>query len=226
VLIETRAIGLRSLPAGIVVTIQQQQATSELAARAVMLAVPADQAARLVHPIAPASASALSAIPYAAVASVASVYRRSDVAHPLDGFGFLAPRVEQRRILGTLFSSSMFDGRAARDTVLLTTFVGGQREPSLPSLPEDDLQRLVHEDLAALLGARHPLSVTVTRWPRAIPQYTIGHLDRVQEAVKIENAMPGLFLCASWRGGVAVGDCIASGRAMAATIAGHLESRP
>ncbi|HEX6064815.1 MAG TPA: protoporphyrinogen oxidase [Longimicrobiales bacterium] len=227
---DTRAIGLRraSQP-GIVATIQQQHATSELVARAVMLAVPADETARLVQPFAPASASALSAIPYAPVASVASVYRRSDVAHPLDGFGFLAPRVEQRRILGTLFSSSMFDGRAAPDKVLLTTFVGGQRNPSLPLLPEADVLQLVNEELEELLGARNPASVTVTRWPRAIPQYTIGHLERVQGAMKVENAVPGLYLCASWRGGVAVGDCIASGWAMAATIKtflGSLRSGP
>jgi oxygen-dependent protoporphyrinogen oxidase len=223
---ETRAVGLRrAFNSGITVTMRNKEDMRALTARAVILAVPADRTAELVRPFADASASALSAIPYAAVASVASVYRRREVAHVLDGFGFLAPRIEQRRILGTLFSSSMFDGRAAQDHVLLTTFIGGQRAPTLPSLSDSDLQRLVDEELTALLGARGPMSVMVTRWPRAIPQYTVGHLERVQEAVKVETALPGLFLCASWRGGVAVGDCIASGWATAATTATYLGSR-
>ena len=208
----TRAVAVRPPSQGsITVTVQSKEAAGELHARAVILAVPAGQAAALVREFAPSSASALSAVPYAPVVSVASVYRRGDVAHPLDGFGFLAPRVEQRRILGTLFSSSMFEGRARQDEVLLTTFIGGQREPALPSLPDIDIVKLVNEELRALLDARSPpLSAAVTRWPQAIPQYTIGHLERVREAVKAESALPGLFLCASYRGGVAVGDCIES----------------
>lgn len=209
---ETRATRIRpASQGGITVTVQGKASTAELRARAVILGVPAEQAAALVRDFAPSSASALTAIPYAPVASVASVYRRADVAHPLDGFGFLAPRVEQRRILGTLFSSSMFEGRARQDEVLLTTFLGGQREPAFPALPDTEMVQLVDEELRALLGARSaPVSATVTRWPRAIPQYTIGHLERIREAVKAESALPGLFLCASYRGGVAVGDCIES----------------
>jgi protoporphyrinogen/coproporphyrinogen III oxidase len=146
------------------------------------------------------------------------------VAHALDGFGFLAPRVEQRRILGTLFSSTMFAGRVGKDQVLLTTFVGGQRAPTLPVLPEADLVRIVSAELAVLLGAREvPLSCAVTRWPRAIPQYTLGHLQRIGAAATAESALPGLFLCASYRGGVAVGDCIASGCRMADRVMHHIE---
>jgi hypothetical protein len=146
------------------------------------------------------------------VATVASAYAASSIAHPLDGFGCLVPRKEQRRILGVLFSSTMFDGRAPAGTALLTTFIGGQRHPDLPALPEADIAALAHAEHGALLGARAaPRFQSVTRWPRAIPQYTLGHLGRVARAEAATRALPGLFLCASWRGGVSVGDCIKNG---------------
>jgi oxygen-dependent protoporphyrinogen oxidase len=207
----------------ILVDMAGKGAHQSMRARAVILAVPAEQAATLTRSFAPQAAQALDAIPYAPVASVASLYRRADVAHPLDGFGFLAPRVEQRRILGTLFSSSMFAGRADGGHVLLTTFVGGQRNPALPSLPEQEIRIIVDEELCALLGAKAaPVSSWVTCWPRAIPQYTIGHLERMREAQTAEAALPGLFLCASYRGGVAVGDCINSAWPVADAVAAYL----
>jgi oxygen-dependent protoporphyrinogen oxidase len=179
-------------------------------ARAVVLSVPAAAAAALLRDAAPEAANALAAVPYAPVASVASLYRRADVAHALDGFGFLAPRSEHRRILGTLFSSSLFPERAAAGHVLVTTFVGGARDPGLASLADAQLSGLVEGELAALLGARTPVAQTITRRPSAIPQYIIGHGERMRLAERAQEAVPGLFLCASYRGGVAVGDCIAS----------------
>ena len=209
----------------ILVGIEGGRGPSSMRARAVVLAVPADQAAMLTQSFAPRAAQSLNAITYAPVASVASIYRRADVAHPLNGFGFLAPRVEQRRILGTLFSSSMFSGRTDADRVLLTTFVGGLREPALASLPEAQIQTIVDMELQALVGTRStPVSSWVTRWPRAIPQYTIGHAGRIRDARIAETALPGLFLCASYRGGVAVGDCIASAYDTADAVAAHLAS--
>jgi len=222
----TQARSIRRDEAGaIVVTVEREGKTAKRRARAVVLAVPADRAAALIRDVAPDAALALDDIPYAAVASVASVYRRSDIAHPLDGFGVLAPRVEKRRILGALFSSSMFGGRAAEDEVLLTTFLGGQRDPHLALLPDADLATIVREELSDLLGARGaPRFFTVTRWPRAIPQYTLGHIERIRRAERAQIALPGLFLCASYRGGVAVGDCIQSGLQTAARVAGYVRN--
>ncbi len=110
-------------------------------ARAVVLAVPAYAAAELVRELAPAATQGLAAIPYAAVASVASAYRRSDVGHSLAGFGFLVPKKEQRQILGSLFSSSMFEGRAPAGTVLLTSFIGGCAIPRCPRSPTRSSRR-------------------------------------------------------------------------------------
>jgi oxygen-dependent protoporphyrinogen oxidase len=189
-------------------------------ARSIVLATPALPTAGLVREHAPAAAEALAEIPYAPVAIVVSAYRRGDVAHSLAGFGFLVPRRELRKILGTLFSSSMFEGRAPADTVLLTSFVGGMRQPELAAKADDELAAIVHRELEALVGAREPpLWTAVTRWTRAIPQYNLGHLERLRAIEEAEQALPGLTFCANYRGGVSVGDRIQAARAAADRIA-------
>ncbi len=188
-------------------------------AKVVVFAVPAYEAAKLLRELWPPATKSLNAIPYAAVTSVATAYRRADVAHPLAGFGFLVPKKESRRILGSLFSSSMFEGRAPHGIVLLTTFVGGMRNPDLPGKSDDALGKLVHEELAALVGATAaPQWIDLTRWKHAIPQYNLGHAERVRPLDDAERAKPGLFFCASYRGGVSVGDCIKSAHATADAV--------
>ncbi len=180
-------------------------------ARAVVLATPTYVAAKLSAPLASQAAAALDAIPYAPVALVASVYRRAAIAHALDGFGFLVPQREQRRILGTIFSSTLYAERAPPDFALLTTFVGGMRQPALAQLAADEIAALVHSELTLLLGAAlRPEWARVTRWTRAIPQYTQGHLERIACIERAERDVPGLFFCANYRGGISVGDCIKS----------------
>lgn len=206
-------------------TVQAQRDDTPVAwcAGAVVLAVPADAAAALLREHAADAAAALDSIPYAPVATVASGYAAADIAHALDGFGCLVPRKEGRRVLGVLFSSSMFDGRAASGQVLLTTFVGGQRQPELPELDEDTIGAIAHEEHAALLGARGlPRFQQVTRWLRAIPQYTLGHLERVARAEAAQQVLPGLHFSANWRGGVSVGDCIRNAHLNAEAVAARL----
>jgi protoporphyrinogen/coproporphyrinogen III oxidase len=191
-----------------------------LRARSVVVATPAYVASTLVEAIAPKAAAGLASIEYAAVASVASLYRRSDIAHALAGFGFLVPKKEARRILGTLFSSSMFPGRAPEGSVLLTTFVGGRRNPVLVAHSDDELATIVHDELAALIGAKaKPQWTEITRWSHAIPQYNLGHRERLHTVDAAERALPGLFFCANYRGGISVGDCIKSAHAMAERVA-------
>ena len=191
--------------------------------RAIVLATPADGAAALLREHAPDAAAALREIDYAPVATVASAYTAADIQHPLDGFGCLVPRKAGRRVLGVLFSSTMFEGRAPAGGAMLTTFIGGQRQPELPGLPEADIAALAHEEHGALLGTSgQPRFQEVTRWRRAIPQYTIGHLGRVARATAASNALPGLFFVANWKGGVSVGDCIRNGHDGAAAVAAWL----
>ncbi len=224
VALDTRATGLTRDADGVFrLRCEQQGASVDWRARAVVLATPADKAAPLVREHAADAAAALEAIAYAPVATVASAYRAAGITHPLDGFGCLVPRKERRRVLGVLFSSTMFEGRAPAGTALLTTFVGGQRNPELPGLAEADIGALAHAEHAALLGAREaPQFQAVTRWPRAIPQYTLGHQGRVARAEAAAGSLPGLFFCASWKGGVSVGDCIKNGHAEAAAVTAYL----
>jgi len=153
------------------------------------------------------------------LSTLALGFRRRDVGHALDGFGVLCPEIEARAVLGVLFSSSVFEGRAPDGQVLLTCFVGGERSPQLGAMPLDRLLPAVLEDLRTLLGVTGaPTFVHHQHWPRAIPQYELGHEAVVNAAARVESAMPGLYLTGQWRAGVALGDCIAQGQATAARV--------
>ena len=195
-------------------------------ARVVVLCAPAHAAAAMVRGLAAVAAAALAAIEYAPIAVVASAYRRRDVAHSLAGFGFLVPRKEMRSILGCLFSSSLFEGRAPGDTVLLTAFAGGRRNPEVAAASDAAVAGTVRKELADLLGAaQRPLWQEVVRWPHAIPQYDLGHLQRLRSIDAVEAALPGLYFCANYRGGVAVGDRVKCGLAMVEEVDAFLEGR-
>lgn len=198
----------------------------EFRAPAVLLAVPAYAAARLVASIAPRAATALAEIHYPPVAVAHSAYRRSAITHPLDGFGMLVPECERRQILGTIFSSSLFDNRAPCELALLTTFLGGMRQPELAQLGEREIAYIAEAENAELLGiAARAEFVKVTRWARAIPQYTLGHSVRIAQLDEAERMFPGLFFCANYRGGVAIGDCIKSAHRTANAMADFLHGR-
>jgi oxygen-dependent protoporphyrinogen oxidase len=195
----------------------------ERQARAVVVATPAYSAADIVQAMAPVAAEALRDIPYPPVTVVASAYRRREILHPLDGFGFLAPARERPAVLGTLFSSTMFEHRAPSEVVVLTTFVGGRRNPQLATAGDAEVRAAVEEELARLLGAgADPMWSEITRWPRAIPQYAMGHLQRIAKVEAAERAIPGLYFCANYRGGVSIGDCVKAGHATAERVAGRL----
>lgn len=188
-------------------------------ARTVVLATPSQQTATLVRPFSQDAATALEEIPYAPVAVLITACQLTDLSHPLDGFGFLVPRVEKRNILGTLFSSSMFSQRAPDGYAVMTTFIGGLRQPALATTTEDELLQMVQQEHSQLLGSRQsPCWQQLVRQPRAIPQYTLGHLDRLRRADTVRETMPNLFYCANWRGGVSMADCIKSAHATAEQI--------
>ena len=193
--------------------------TEKIVAKAVILAVPAPAAAQLLAPFAAAAAHTLQAIPYAPLASVALGYQRSRVGHPLDGFGFLVPRLEKVALLGALFSSTLFPNRAAADQVLLTAFIGGATQPTILERTDKALIQQVESDLARCVQSARPADfVYLTRYTAAIPQYTMGHLDRVQRIDAEVARFPGLYLRANWRDGVSVADCVRTGERLAEQI--------
>ena len=165
----------------------------------------------------------LASISHPPVAVLVLGFRREDVAHPLDGFGFLVPEVERRHVLGVIFSSSLFAGRAPEGHVTLTAFVGGVRNPDLANADLPTITARVLDDLRALLGAKgEPTFRAFQLWPKAIPQYdlTYGRYREIMEEAERRN--PGLALAGSYRDGIAIAEVIASGEAAAARVAGSV----
>jgi oxygen-dependent protoporphyrinogen oxidase len=157
------------------------------------------------------------------VVSLFTGFRREDVAHPLDGFGFLVPRVENRRILGCLFSSTLFPGRAPAGHVALTTFVGGTRQPELALMDNSTLLEIVLPELRALLGVRgEPVLARWRRWSRAIPQYNVGYQRFKDACSAAEASAPGLFIGGNVRDGISLSACVESGRRLAAAVSAYL----
>lgn len=162
----------------------------------------------------------LASIAHPPVAVLVLGFRRDDVTHPLDGFGFLVPEIERRHVLGVVFSSTLFAGRAPDGHVLLTAFVGGVRNPDLANADLPTITARVHDDLRALLGATgEPTFRAFHLWPKAIPQYdlTYGRFKDIMDEVERRN--PGLALAGSYREGVSLPEAIASGEAAAERVA-------
>jgi oxygen-dependent protoporphyrinogen oxidase len=160
----------------------------------------------------PIDLAPLSEIRYPPVASVVLGFRRQDVTHPCEGFGALIPKVEGFKILGTIFSSSLFPNRAPAGHLTLTSYIGGERYPELASLPPEKLYDLVCADLRVLLGVKgKPTFQHCVIYPRAIPQYNVGYGRYRALMNDVENKAPGLFLAGHYRDGVSLSDSIVSG---------------
>ncbi|MEO8602037.1 MAG: protoporphyrinogen oxidase [bacterium] len=178
---------------------------------AVVVTTPAHAAATLLRPLDANLGDELAAIPYASSAIVSLGFHREDVPHPLDGFGFVVPHVEGSALLAGTFSSLKYPGRAAGTDVLLRAFVGGALRPDLLELTDDELLRTVRGELAALLGVeREPVLARIARWPRAMPQYHLGHIERVAR-IRSGAARLGVHLAGNAYDGVGIPDCIRSG---------------
>ena len=169
------------------------------------------------------SFAAFSEIRYPPVASVVLGFRREDVEHPCQGFGMLIPKIEGFKILGTIFSSSLFPNRAPAGRLTLTSYVGGERYPELASLPPAELFALTCADLRVLLGVKgRPTFQHSVFYPKAIPQYVLGY-SRYRELMdQAEKQAPGLFLAGHYRDGVSLSDSMISGCNVAERVAEYL----
>jgi oxygen-dependent protoporphyrinogen oxidase len=171
------------------------------------------------------SLAPLSEIRYPPVASVVLGFRRGDVAHPCQGFGMLIPKIEGFKILGTIFSSSLFPNRAPAGHLTLTSYIGGERYPALASLPAEKLYETVCEDLRTLLGVRgRPTFQHCVLYPHAIPQYNVGYGRFKDLMTQAETRAPGLFLAGHYRDGVSLSDSIVSGINATDRVSGFLAS--
>lgn len=180
-------------------------------AERVVLALPAESFATLLGPHSERGALALRQIPYASAAVVALGYPLGTLPRPLDGFGFLVPGVESRQILGSVFCSTLFPGRAARGRVLMRAILGGVRHPELLGEDDTSLLALTRSELDITMGGPMPDSVfhRVIRWPAAIPQYDVGHAGRVAAIEAALSELPGVFSASNAMYGVSLADCVA-----------------
>ncbi len=185
----------------------------------VILAIPSFYAAGLIEPFDVSVAQCLKKICYPPVAEVFLGFRRQDVGRPLDGFGFLVPAKENRKILGSIWSSTIFPGRSPAGIVALTTFVGGSRQPELVQKSNAELIDIVTRELYELMHVSGlPIYSRVTRWDKAIPQYHLGHLSIIEQIGKFEQQHQGIFLTGNYRGGISVGDCVMNSKSMAERV--------
>ncbi|HKM89883.1 MAG TPA: protoporphyrinogen oxidase [Candidatus Acidoferrales bacterium] len=190
-------------------------------AAAVVVATPARAAAALLAPVVPA-ATDLARIEYAPVSVVAGSYASEHVPRPLAGFGFLVPRTERLRVLGTVWNSSLFAGRVPEGQTLLTSFAGGMTDPSVAALPDDALFQTVESELRRVLGLLCPPRVRFTqRWAQAIPQYGMGHAELLRRVRAALDATPGLFLAGNYLEGPAIGACVAVANRVAEAASGR-----
>lgn len=185
-----------------------------------VLACPAHDSARLLQGIDSEISRLLADIPYPPVSVVALGYRKEKLPCDTNLFGFLVPGREKRKILGTLFDSSVYPNRAPEGHVLLRTIVGGARAPEIALLGDDRLIDTVRSELSEILGIKaDPELVWTYRWEKAIPQYVVGHHRRLEMLDERLSKHPALFLHGNAYRGVAVNDCIAQSFSLSDKIA-------
>ena len=192
----------------------------EMAADVVVVATPAYAASKMVAPLDGSLAEALDAIPYSPITVAALGYEKATLGNPLDGFGFLIPRGEKRKILGALWDSSVFPDRAPEGKALLRVMVGGVRAPELAALPEAELLDVARRELRDIMGiSAEPVLARTFFHDRGIPQYLVGH-GRILEHIDGRLArFSGLHLNSNAYRGVALNDCVRQSRMAAERIA-------
>ncbi|MDA7979655.1 MAG: protoporphyrinogen oxidase [Pirellulales bacterium] len=192
---------------------------------AIILATALPGAAMLLKSVDAKLADVLAEIPAASSAVVSFGFLRSEIEHPLNGFGFVVPQAANRPLLAASFPSVKFPDRAPEGCVLVRAFLGGALQPDLVDLDEDELKEIALAELKALLGARGaPLFSRVARWRQAMPQYHLGHRDRVRTIEERIAHLPGLGLAGNYLRGVGIPHCVRAGEQAAANVIAALKA--
>jgi len=195
----------------------------DIEADALLLALPAFVATPLLQPVLPDVAAQIELIPYESIATVSYGFKCSDLPRDLEGFGFVVPASEKRDIIGCAFCSVKYAGRAPRDHELLRVFVGGAFGRRLLKLEDEALEERVRAELRDILGIdKDPLFYRIARYPRSMPQYQVGHLDRMVRVAEFLEKSSGLYLTGNGYRGVGIPDCILDAERTAEAIAGYL----
>ncbi len=223
----TRLRALRKNGDDFQLDLQTSNGSRTLGCRVVILTIPAHAYDGIDLDLAPSIHDVLQRIPHPPVSVVFFGYHANPAAIDINGFGFLVPAREKRGILGTLWNSSLFPGRAPQGGVALTTYIGGARAPEAAEVADERLVDSVRHELRQLMGIdRTPDVTAVKRWPRAIPQYNLGHDEIIGWIEKLEARVPGFHIAGNFRGGISVVDCIGNAHTLAHKVADSLPGKP
>ena len=189
----------------------------------VVLASPAYATAEILKDLDSGISKILSDIPYPHVSVVCFGYKKEKVGNPLNGFGFLVPHIEGRKILGCLWDTSIFPNRASEGYALLRTMVGGAKSPEMAMLEDEKIISMVFDELKPILSFKsEPDLIRIYRWEKAIPQYLLGHSKRLGSIEERLRSHPGLYLTGNAYKGIGINDCVESGYKLADEIAAGL----
>ena len=193
---------------------------------AVIVTTPTSVIAGMIPSLTDEQNELLTSVTYAPVAVIFMGFKEHDVKRPLDGFGFLVPKIENRKILGSIWSSSLFPGRAPEGYAAFTTFVGGMRQPHLVQISEEQLTSLAKEEIGDLVGITgDPVIVRIRKWSHAIPQYVKGYRHVQALFNQLERSYPGLFFSGNFRRGISVGDCLIGADKTVQDVSDYLEKQ-
>jgi oxygen-dependent protoporphyrinogen oxidase len=228
-LLETGAAGLRHGKANgkpwFEVDVTHHNHRETLAASAVVVTTPTNVASQILQSLSENFAPIFSRIEYAPVAVVSACYRRVQIQRPPDGFGFLVPRAEGLRALGTVFNSSLFAGRAPEGMDCFTSFAGGATDPGFCDLREADITETICAEVAGVLGITgRAVATNVHCYARALPQYNLGHSQTVKSLEALTAAIPGLFLAGNYLSGPSIGACVEQADQTAESVRVYLAS--
>jgi oxygen-dependent protoporphyrinogen oxidase len=198
----------------------------ELDADLVILATPAYASASMLSDLDAYMSHLLDDIPYSSMTVVCFGYERDRISHDLNGFGYLIPKEERMNTLGTLWDSSIFEGRAPEGMVLLRSMMGGACFPGYIGLSDDEVRQRVTGDLKTIMGiTAEPAFVRIFRHEKAIPQYIVGHNDRVTALEEKLKEHPGLFLTGNSYRGIGLNDCVATANRTVDDAVAYLQQR-
>jgi len=190
-----------------------------LRADAVVVAAPAYAASAVLGGLDKELSEKLLTIPYVSTATVSIAFKKKDISHPLNGFGFVVPKVEKRGIMAATWTSVKFSHRAPDDSVLIRCFVGGAKNMELVSLSDEEMINMVRKELGDIMGIKaEPVLALVFRWINSMPQYTVGHEERIAAIEEMVAAHPGLYITGSAYHGIGISDSVRNGEIIAKKI--------
>ncbi|MGD0589729.1 MAG: protoporphyrinogen oxidase [Bacteroidota bacterium] len=198
---------------------------TEMEADSVVFAIPAYDASPIIKSLSVDTARVLSSIYYSPIVSIFLGVNRENIGHRLDGFGFLVPSKERRKILGCLWNSCLFAHRAPAGMAALNAFIGGARQPELTTLSDERIIQTTLDELKSIMQlSGNPVYLHLTRWQKSIPQYEIGYQHKIDALAQFEESYPGIVLAGNYRGGISVGDCVHNAHEIAKTLSANIMS--